>query len=227
MNRWGSKFSIIQIWNEPNFSQFWPSQATEQARINEYVQMLSMGHSRVKAINPNMPVAHAGLGGGNAYHILHWLYLAGAKPYFDYSCWHPYTNNVSPTLQWTESNRITGSGQVAAKDSFLGMDTCRQVMIDNGDSAKGVVITEWGWTTTTGEGGVSEADQASFLSSGWDLMRARPWIVRSFLYIFREQTYNTGKTGSYGDDWVNKFGITTPTLVDKPARLAFTTKAQS
>ncbi len=74
------------------------------------------------------------------------MYGDGAKGYFDYLAFHPYS--------WPNSPEATGG--------FNELVNMNQVLINNSD-AKKIIVTEVGWPSTIASGGVDEATQASYI----------------------------------------------------------------
>jgi len=109
------------------------------------------------------------------------LYAAGARNYFDAVAVHPYTGKVDPTWCWNQA----GTTKLAI-DAFCAIAEVRTTMVANGDSAKNIWLTEFGWSTTTGTYGVSEATQAQFLTKALDKIRTSyPYVKTAFWYNYR------------------------------------------
>jgi len=165
-----------EVWNEPNISRFWPS----GPNAADYTSLLRAAYPAIKAADPTATVVLGGLS-TNDYDYLAQLYAAGARSYFDAAAVHPYTGAVDPTWCWNQ-----GGTAKLAKDAFCGIEEVHNTMVANGDSAKSIWLTEFGWSTTTGAYGVSEATQAEYLTKALDKIRSSyPYVQTAFWYNFR------------------------------------------
>lgn len=177
-----------EVWNEPNLANFWPSGPS----ATEYTAMLAAAYPAIKSADPSATVLLGGLS-KNDYNYLGQLYSAGAKNYFDAVAVHPYTGKSDPTWCWNE-----GSTTKKAIDAFCGIEEVRNVMVANGDSAKKLWLTEFGWSTYTGTYGVSEAVQADFLTKAFDKIRASyPYVQAAFWYNFRNNFWQNNDPADY------------------------------
>jgi cellulase (glycosyl hydrolase family 5) len=155
--RYAGKVDAYEVWNEENIDRFWST----GPNAAEYVSLLKPAYSAVKSADPNAKVVFGGLS-TNDYRYLESAYAAGAKGYFDVMSVHPYSCSTSPdVIKRDSSGRIT-------RDSYLGYREVRASMSAAGD-AKPIWFTEFGWSTTTGSCGVSEATQASYLTKAYQL----------------------------------------------------------
>ena len=171
-----------EIWNEPNVKRFWPS--GPDAR--QYAKLLAAAYPAIKAVDRQAVVLTGGLS-KNDYPFLRELYAAGARRHFDAIAIHPYTGNVDPVSCWNEA----GTSKRAV-DAFCGIEEVRNTMVANGDAAKSIWLTEFGWSTTTGPFGVSEASQATFLLAALDRLERYPYVRAAFVYNGRDIAANPG-----------------------------------
>jgi len=193
-----------EVWNEPNTAVFWPSGPSAP----EYAALLAAAYPAIKSADPTATVVLGGLS-KNDYDFLAQLYVAGARSSFDAVAVHPYTGNVDPTWCWNQAGRTK-----LAKDAFCGIEEVHNTMVANGDSAKPMWLTEFGWSTTTGAYGVSEATQADFLTKALDKVRASyPWVETAFWYNFR----NTFWLGDAPADYEANLGLLRVDFSAKPA----------
>jgi len=177
-----------EVWNEPNTSGFWPS-GPDAA---DYTTLLAAAYPAIKGADSTATVVLGGLA-KNDYDYLAQLYAAGARSYFDVVAVHPYTGTADPTWCWNE-----GGTTKLAKDAFCGIAEVRNTMVANGDSAKRIWLTEFGWSTTTGAYGVSEATQAQFLTKALDKIRSSyPYVQTAFWYNFRNNFWLDNAPGDY------------------------------
>lgn len=133
------KISIYELGNEPDLTLFWPP-APDAAAYSAY---LKEGYQAVKSNDPDAIVLTAGLT-ENAVSFLTDLYANGAKGYFDYLAFHPYSWPNGPDASY----------------GFATMSQLNAIMSAN-DDLKPIMVTEVGWPSTTQSGGVSEATQAT------------------------------------------------------------------
>ena len=141
VDRYKDRVQHIIIWNEPNLSFEWGMRPVDAAA---YVDLLKVAYRRAKEANPNVIVLAGALaptlepiGSGSGLNDLIYLqhmYDAGAKDYFDGLAAHAY-GLTAPMSDPPDRERI----------NFRRVELLRQIMIDNGDAAKQVYITEAGW----------------------------------------------------------------------------------
>ena len=139
--RYRGAVDAIIIWNEPNLSFEWGYRPVDPAA---YVRLLRASYRHVKAANPDIealagalaPTLESDPGGAglNDIDYLVGMYQAGAADHFDALAIHSYGFREPPSAE-------------PAKDrlNFRRAELLRQVMIDHGDAAKPVYITEFGW----------------------------------------------------------------------------------
>lgn len=167
MNRYKAMgVHTYEVWNEPNLARFWPS----GPNASEYAAMLAAAYPVMKLPDPVATVLMGGLS-KNDYNYLQALYSSGGRPYFDAVAVHPYTGKVDPTLCWNQ-----GGTTKFAIDAFCGIEEVRRTMVDNGDSAKKMWLTEFGWSSSTTLYGVSEATQALYLTKAFTKLQSYPYL---------------------------------------------------
>jgi hypothetical protein len=163
-----------EIWNEPNTTYFWRP-APDPAL---YAELLRRSYAAVKAANSKAVVALGGLspGGGNgqvdtmsAASFLESVYQNGGKNSFDAVGFHPYNDGVSP-------------------DQYLKdyVDSVHNVMTQNGDANKEVWVTEIGWFAGTQANGLTEAEQADYLSRASRILYNLEFVNRLYWYNLKE-----------------------------------------
>ena len=196
-----------EVWNEPNYSRFWPS----GPNAADYTNMLKAAYPAIKGADPTATVLMGGLS-RNDYHFLSAMYAAGAGPYFDAGSVHPYTNKTDPTLCWNDSNGLKSI------DAFCGIETVRNVMVNNGDAAKNLWLTEFGWSTASGaSNGVSEATQADYLAKSFKELDAYPYVTHAFWYGFRNNYWSSNDQS----DVEANYGLVKVDFSTKPAYAAY------
>lgn len=189
-----------ELWNEPNISRFWPSGPS----ASEYASLLAAGYPAVKQADPGATVLLGGLSKSD-YNYLDGVYRAGARPYFDAVAVHPYTGSADPTWCWDQA----GTTKLAV-DAFCGIEEVRRTMEAHGDSAKGLWLTEFGWSSSTGDYGVSEAVQADYLTKAFTKLQDYPYVRAAFWYSLRDVA---GATSTYDAN----LGLLRADFSEKPA----------
>ena len=200
----------FEIWNEPNHPRFWPSGPNPAA----YVPMLKAGHAAVKSVDPGATVVLGGLSKNDATYLAG-IYANGGRAYFDVAAVHPYTGSVSPTRCWNDA-----SGKPAL-DAFCSLRNVRDVMVANGDTAKPIWLTEFGWSTSTGSYGVDEATQARHLTEAVAELRTRyPYVTHALWYMSRDIYWSADPAS-----WDGNAGLVRRDFSPKPSLAAFRTAA--
>jgi hypothetical protein len=158
--RYKGRIQAYQVWNEPNLAREWGNKPPNAA---EYTQMLKKAYQAIKKADPNAVVVSAGLAPTTELsqravpdtQFVQAMYKAGAKPYFDMLGAHGAGYKAPPEKD---------PGEVANDPNFYNVGdpncpgpACRiycfrhvedlhQIMVDNGDANKRVVVLEFGWT---------------------------------------------------------------------------------
>jgi Glycosyl hydrolase catalytic core len=194
-----------QIWNEPNFTYYWPTRPFAPS----YVALLKAAHAAVHRADPGATIVLAGMP-NDAWRYLQKIYdVPGAARAFDVAAVHPYT--VKP------SNVI------------LFLQKMRQVMKRNGDAAKPLVVTEMGWNSSIGHRPAdtdccqsTAARQAAKVKQVLPLLAANRAALK--LQAFYYYTWAShGLDGGPSDDWAGIFQISGTKLVAKPVFATFKT----
>jgi hypothetical protein len=137
-------------------------------------------------------------GGNAAMTYVDDIYAAGGGPYFDAANIHPYTWPNAPTDGDSSWNL------------FLQIPTMRQKMIDNGDSAKNIWVTEIGWPSGGGSGSVSEQTQSDMVGTFYS-----DWFNRYDSYSGPVLWYCLRDMGQSGTE--GYFGVEHQDFSAKPA----------
>jgi len=135
------RINYLIIWNEPNLSSSWGFRPVDP---EGYTELLKIAYGRAKYADPDIQVLAAGLapnvadeGDGFALSDLAFLqrmYDAGAKEHFDILAVHAY-GHVFPLDDPPAKDKI----------NFARTELIHQLMVQNGDGDKKIVITEGGW----------------------------------------------------------------------------------
>jgi Glycosyl hydrolase catalytic core len=201
--RYAGRVSAWEVWNEENTSRFWstgPSPA-------EYVPLLKASYPAVKAADPGALVVFGGTS-QNDYDFIEGAYAAGAKGYFDVMAVHPYPGPNPPETVWGLNGRI-------APNTFTGFREVRNSMLARGDD-KPIWLTEFGWSTTTQSWGVTQAQQADYLTRAYRLLESYPYVTIAYWYNLRNNFWD-----SDADTWETQLGLMRTDFAHKASYDAF------
>ena len=120
---------------------------------------------------------------------------------------HPYSCK-SPEAVWSSNGRI-------ASGAYLGYREIRKSMLARGDD-KPIWFTEFGWSTSTQECGVSEATQADYLTKAFKLAAQDSYVQVAFWYNFRNNYWMHD-----ADDVESRYGLLRSDFSHKPSYDAF------
>ena len=205
----------VEVWNEPDAPEFWASPSAAA-----YTALLRPTYAAVKAAAPDVPVI-TGPTTGNNFAWIQGLYDAGAKGSFDGVAVHTDTacSVVGPDSYYREPSGRLG------QFTFLAYREVRQTMLANGDP-KPIYMSELGWSTASGscargvsagkkDAGVTQAQQAEFLTRAYGCLAADSYVVAADWYTLSDDP-------SQGIDELRHYG-----LMGKPALEAFRAVAAS
>jgi hypothetical protein len=216
--RYGSRVSAWEVWNEPNWDPFWAS----GPNAADYVNLLKPTYVAIKSVAPRTTVITGGLAPygdlartpvdakvarEHPVNFLKAMYAAGARGYFDGVGHHPYAYPYAPAdccIGW---------------NAVLYTQTLHDVMAANGDGAKKVWGTESG-APTAGWGAVSEAQQAEWVRQYFALWDNWSFTGPLLFYTLRD----FGTDPSNNDD---HFGFMRTDLSPKPAYNVFVQQVQA
>jgi hypothetical protein len=202
--RYAGRVSAWEVWNEQNTSRFWPSGPSP----SEYVSLLKAAHPAVKSADPGALVVFGGVS-QNDYSYIEGAYAAGAKGYFDVMAVHPYPGPNAPEDVWYSNGRI---GPMA----FTGFREVRSSMLARGDD-KPIWLTEFGWSTTTTESwGVTQSQQADYLTRAYWLLESYPYVAVAYWYNLRNNFWDQD-----ADTWETQLGLMRTDFTRKPSYDAF------
>ena len=158
--RYRGRIQAYQIWNEPNLAREW---GDKPPNASEYTQMLKRAYQAIKKADPNALVISAGMAPTTELsqravpdtQFIQSMYDAGAKPYFDLLGAHGAGYKAPPEMDpgqvATDPNYynvgdVNCPGDACRIYCFRHVEDLRQIMLDNGDARKRVVVLEFGWT---------------------------------------------------------------------------------
>ncbi|MFQ5885628.1 MAG: LysM peptidoglycan-binding domain-containing protein [Anaerolineae bacterium] len=186
-SRYGGRIKAYQIWREPNLASQWG-----RPNAAEYVALSRVAYLQIKAADPEALVISAGLApteSGLPVAVpddlfLRQIYQAGGRRYFDLLGVNAPGFRAPPEVSPEEVAESPLWGGRRAF-SFRRVEDLRRIMVENGDEAKKVAITEFGWSTDKHRWhAVTEEEQADYLVrayrwarenwSGWARMMVAP-----------------------------------------------------
>lgn len=204
--RYHGKVSHIIIGNEPNLNYEWGYRITT---YQDYVDLLKVVYPVVKAANPDVVILAGALAptlepegspwGLNDLTYLAGMYEAGAAVYFDGLAVHAYGLTFPPETEPSPDLL-----------NFRRVELVRQVMVERGDAAKSIFITETGWNdhprwtmgVRPGQRIQYTLDALRFAEANW------PYVEMMAIWAFRFPA----PTKSYMDYYT----LVTPEFVKKP-----------
>lgn len=220
VRRYKGKVNYWEIWNEPNFVQFWkvPNAAA-------YVDLLKAVYPVIKGIDPEALVVAGSVAPLNAtdklgvplLDFIEQVYATGGAAYFDRLSVHAYAHGKAPDAY---DPRFESLGFSAV------IPLVRQKMIANGDQ-RPLLITESGYSTVTRIScgdcwipglGVSEQTQAAYTSEMIRVVRAWDFVEAFTLYELKDP--DTPITIGIDSVW-DHHGLFYNNLSPKPAAAAF------
>jgi hypothetical protein len=202
-----------EIWNEESSPNWW------SGSIAQYADLVKATYPAIKAADPKAIV----ILGANNPQWLQTLYADGIKGYFDDDAIHTDTacNVTSPYIY--EYNRDTTT---VNQYFFLGFTGTHAIMAAHGDGAKGIYMTEIGWSSTSAEcstgvwagqklAGVTEQQQATYLTQAYHCL-AQPQYsyIKAAMWF---ELYN----GATSTAPLDNYGLLSSTYNPKPAFDAF------
>jgi polysaccharide biosynthesis protein PslG len=176
--RYGGDVSMWEIWNEPNTSHY-----LIPPTADAYLPILREGYLGIRRAGSAAPILTGGtssfageqipshqegqLGRTSDIEFIRSLYDAGGSSYFDGVAVHPYSFPVPVQFD-------NGPGAIISQ--------VRQLMVDSGDGAKKVWITEFGQPTGATPVSTDEQQQANILLDAIHRSRQVPWIGAFFVF---------------------------------------------
>ncbi len=205
--RYKGRVYAYQIWNEPNLAREWGNKPPNAA---EYTQMLKKAYTALKAVDPNIIVITAGLAPTTELSkravpdtkFVQAMYDAGAKPYFDmlgvHGAGYKAPPEMDPAQVATDPNYYNVGDPNCPGDPcriycFRHVEDLRQIMVNNGDANKRVVVLEFGWTRDERPDSPyywhrvkDQFEQGDYMVRAYKYAKAhwQPWIgVMSLIYM--------------------------------------------
>ncbi|MDP2662157.1 MAG: cellulase family glycosylhydrolase [Dehalococcoidia bacterium] len=184
-SRLKGKVHAYEVWNEQNRAEEAGGPGKQNATA--YVALLKAAYTAIKAADPNAvvlsgaptPAGTVDLGQGalaiDDIDYFRQMYAAGAKPYFDAVAAHPSGFNNAPDTYENSGARADFKGHRSFY--YRNYENYRQVMVDNGDGAKQIWFTEFGWAVA--QGTAPPKDRYFYATQNTEQQQAE-WLVRTF-----------------------------------------------
>ncbi len=181
-DHFAGRVDYIVIWNEPNLALEWGFQPISP---EDYAVMLRQCYTAAKTANPEVQVLAGALAptlappgsdwGMDDLTYLRRLYAAGARDTFDVLAVHAYG--------WAYPADFPPDPAVV---DFRRTELVRQVMVDNGDADKDIIITEGGWNDhPRWTRAVKPGQRIAYTLQAYELAEQWPWCRAVALWAFR------------------------------------------
>jgi spore germination protein YaaH len=194
--RYKDGVQAIEVWNEQNIDYEWGREPFDPAR---YMEILKASYNAIKGAAPNMIVVSGAPTPTGApppaamddVEYLRQMYAHGLKDYSDAIGSHPSGFANPPDALFTGGDYDPARGYDDHRSFFFRntMEAYRQVMIENGDSAKTIWPTEFGWPVLRHDDGRfpfaaenSPDRQAQWSVQAYQLMKSWGWVGTAFLW---------------------------------------------
>lgn len=184
--------STWEIWNEPNSEQFWSTGPDPEG----YGELLMATSAAIRAADPSATVITGGLAPAEDIDgvelsprtFLSRLYDVVPREAFDAVAVHPYSYPAFPS---------EGQGW----NTFAALPSLRRILVDSGDEAKRIWLTEYGAPTGDHPRAVTTEHQAELVLDAVKTADRWDWVGPLFVYSHRDLP------GGAGDDPEANFGL--------------------
>jgi len=203
--RYENTISELIIWNEPNLALEWGFNIPDPVAYTELVQVT---YPLVKDALPDIPIAVGALAptlepegspnGLNDLIFLEAMYDAGLQGYFDKLAVHNY-GFTQPADQEPAPDAL----------NFRRVELLRDIMLENGDADKPIIITEFGWNDhLRWANAVRPAQRAQYTIDAYVMAESWDWLEHLCVWVLRYPV----DTQSYPDN----FTLITTDFIRKP-----------
>lgn len=196
-NRYSSKVTAWEIWNEPNLSHY-----LIPPTADAYLPLLKAAYTGIRSTGSKQPVVTGGLSSSRAEtrdtEFISRLYALGGRSYFDGIGVHPYTHPYAIAADPRYGDGGGASVLLAA----------RATMLLNGDIGKQLWITEYGFPTGKTADSVSEATQSTQLIDAINRANLLGFVAAFFVFnsqdLTEDKMIGDGNFGLYRYDGTAK-----------------------
>lgn len=196
VSRYRGRIHYYQLWNEPNIYPEWGTYAISP---EAYVALLRAGAEAARAADPDVVIVAGALAATinlqpdladptqnslSDLIFLQRMYDAGAAPYFDIMAVQGYGLWSGPTDHRLHPRVLNISHHLFIRD----------IMVQNGDAAKPIWISEMNWNAAPEEiptpyGRVTLAQQAAYLPLAYERVRDDwPWVGVANTWFLKRAT---------------------------------------
>ena len=205
-SRYKGRIAAYQIWNEPNLAREWGGRAPDP---DGYTRLLKVGYQAIKRVDPQAIIISAGMAPTTRFdqvampdtEYLKRMYAAGAQPYFDalgaHGAGYKAPPETDPGVVANDPSLYNNGdpncpGPPCRIYCFRHVEDLHQIMVENGDAGKQVVVLEFGWTMDPRPDSpyawhaVTEEQQADYFVRAYRYAKEnwQPWIgVMSLIYM--------------------------------------------
>ena len=176
------RVDYIIIWNEPNLALEWGFQPIDP---EGYTELLKIAYQRAKEADPEVQVLAGALAPTLAPPGSEWgmddliyldrMYAAGAGDYFDILAVHAYG--------WVYPADDSPDPAVV---NFRRTELVHQLMVEQGDGDKPIIITEGGWNDhPRWTRAVKPAQRIGYTIQAYELAQEWDWCQGAALWAFR------------------------------------------
>jgi Mg-chelatase subunit ChlD len=151
--RYAGQVQAIEIWDEENL--YYKTGGEGRVDPAAYTELLKQAYSAIKAVDPDIIVVSGGLTPTGApppfamddTQYLQQMYAQGARDYFDALGVHlpGFANPPDANYSGGDYDRTRGYDDHRSFFFRNSAEAYRQVMVENGDQAKLLWVTEFGW----------------------------------------------------------------------------------
>ncbi|HEX7594203.1 MAG TPA: hypothetical protein VF429_08545 [Anaerolineae bacterium] len=200
VTRYKGRIRAYEIWNEPNLAREWCSKPPSPSA---YAALLKASYDKIKSIDPNAMIVSAGLTPTTQSNseampdatFVEQMYAAmknNSTGYFDALGVHAPGFKAPPETSPDDVARNPaynhGEGAAGRIYSFRHVEDIRKIMVAHNDSAKQIVILEFGWTQDSVHPAyawfrVDEQTQAAYIVGAFQYAKKNwsPWIGAMFV----------------------------------------------
>jgi hypothetical protein len=177
VGRYGNRVPFVQLWDLPNRPDHWGGAAPDPAA---YVRILGIGSNAARTAGPNTTIVLAELDPrptsrpiDDDLAFLRAVYQNDGAPFFHVVAARVEGGQRSPFDRRIDQDSVSVSRAILF----------REVIIEEGDAAKPVWATHYGWTVGAGPDSVDADHQAAFSIAGIERSRSEwPWMGPTFAW---------------------------------------------
>ena len=214
---WGARMWAIEIGNEPNNPNFFVGSA------GDYAHMLRVAYDAIKPADPHLLVIGASLAEADTSYLAQ-LFRHGIQGHFDALSVHPYdigtTAGGAPAFRWLSPEQ-SASADPPVDSLLAGVPAIRRMMVAHHDTAKPIVITEYGYPVCPAPVAllacVTPAEQADWLTDA--VRRVAHWQYVSAFLVYQLRDIENTPVGAANSPLGN-FGLLTDTFTPRPSWFA-------